>query len=262
MSWDRLVEFVQAEAPSFVASLEGVVADDIVRVEDEYRVQLPATYRQYLLRMGVNSAEFYLFGPSHNHRFADIVERLPEATYPTHEYFKIAYAQDETMISPLDYFLDLKRNDGVDAPIVMFEGGEDEEFVLENVQEHGFTFLEQAYRRLFGHVANLARLERKLLTILSSAPARETLSMAHLVEVLKEMRFDLALPALARVTCLRRGSVWAVVDVHASGRGLAISLWSTERGTLEALTDQLSLRFPDARVTDRGRPPRPRHSAS
>lgn len=256
VSWDSLMAFVQTEAPSFAASLEGVAQEDIVTVEDRYRVHLPESYRQFLLTLGMNSAGFYLFGPSHSHRFADVVAQMPEASYPVQEYFRVAYVTDSTMISPLDYFLDLKRSDGVDAPIVMFEGDEDEEFVAENVQEHGFTFLEQTYRRFFGHLANLDLPERALLTILSAAPQRDTLSMTALVAVLNEMRFDPALPSLSRVSCLRRGGVWAVVDVHAAGRGLAISLWSKERSTLEAVTDQLSIRFPDARVTDRGRPPR------
>jgi len=254
VSWDSLLAFIRAEAPSFAASLEGVALEDIVHVENEYQVHLPESYRQFLLTVGANSAGFYLFGPSQNHRFADVVAQIPEESYPKQDYFKIAYAVDE-MINPSDHFLDLKRSDGVDAPIVMFEG--DEEFSVESVQEYGFTFLEHAYRRFFGHLADLPLPEAALVTILNVAPQRNVLSMAALVAVLNEMRFDLALPTLSRVSCLRRDSVWAVVDVHAGGRGLAITLWSKERGTLGAVTDQLSVRFPDAIVTDLGRPPQP-----
>src|SRR5262249_46740754 len=151
----------------FVAALEGVTPDEIARVEREYQIRLPDSYRQFVLNMGANSAGFHLFGPTQNQRFPDVAAQVPDESYPTQEYFKIARADDERMINAPDHFLDLRRSDGMDAPIVAFEA--DEEFTLENVRDYGFTFLEQADRRLFGHLANLRSPERALLTILSAA---------------------------------------------------------------------------------------------
>ena len=68
MSWDSLIAFVEAEAPSFIAALKGASPEDIARVEEDYRVRLPDHYRRFLLLMGEDGAGFHLFGASQNQR--------------------------------------------------------------------------------------------------------------------------------------------------------------------------------------------------
>ena len=250
MSWDHLVELVRSEAPSLLASVTGVPPLEIAGVEEQYHVRLPEAYRQYLLVMGEDSAGFHLFGPSWNHRFRDVVARIPEDTCPVEKYFKIAYADDAAMISPPDYFLDLTRSDGLDAPILAFEGGED--FNPDDIQQEGFTFLECAYRRLFGHIANSRLPERALMTI---PVHRHAITITALRSVLEATGFAAALEPLARVVCLRRDAVWAMVDLDAEERDFAISLWSRDRASLEALLDQLSVRFGGAETAYRSRHP-------
>lgn len=251
MSWDSLLAFVRSEAPAFVDSMKGVTRQDIALVETHYRIDLPEAYRQFLLLMGEDGAGFSLFGPSQNQRFRDVIAHIPEASWPVQEYFKISFADDSAMVSPPDYFLDLTRADGNDAPVVMFE--DDEEFSREDVQERGFTFLEQLHRRLFGHVANDRLPERALVAVPIESNA---LTMPLLIAMLEEMRFARALDPLVRVRCLRREGMWALVDVDPGGHEFAMSFWSDERSRLAAVIDQLSVRFPDAVAVDRGRSPK------
>jgi len=255
MSWDSLIAFVEAEAPSFIAALKGASPEDIARVEEDYRVRLPDHYRRFLLLMGEDGAGFHLFGASQNQRFADLVSQLPDDSYPMRQYFKIAYAVNQSMVSQFDHFLDLMRSDGADAPIVMFEP--DDEFTPEAVQDRGFTFLEQAYRRLFAHLADERLPERTLFAIPNPSVERGRLSIDAVVAVLGQMHFTIAVEPVPRVSCLRREDMWAQVAVHLDGRGFAVSLWSSERPRLEAVADQLLIRFPDASARNRGRLQKP-----
>jgi hypothetical protein len=253
VSWAGLVAFAQAEAPSFFASLKGVSPVVIAAVEQEYGVRLPDSYRQFLLLMGDDSAGFHLFGSGQNQRFADVVARLPEQSSAVQEFFNIAFADDPSMVSPPDHFLDLTRSDGLDAPIVLFEGGDD--FNREDVREKGFTFLEQAYRRIFSYLADQRLTERALFAISNPPPDRSTLSISVVVSALERMHFAVAVQPLARVTCMRRADAWALVDEHLGGRGFAISLWSSDRSAVDVIVDQLLLSFPHATANYRPRPP-------
>ena len=252
MSWDRLVAFVQMEAPSFMASVKGVSPDEIARVESDYRLRLPDNYRRFLLLMGDDSAGFYLFGRGQDQRFANLITHGSDASYPE-RYFKIARAIDDSLVTRLDHFLDLARTDGVDAPIVMFETDGDEDFDPDNVIEKGFTFLEHAYRRLFAHVADERAPERVMVAIPSGPGGNEPSSLGDVVRVLEQMRFTLALGPLERVAGLRRGDIWALVATHLDGRGFAVSLWSDERSGLEGPSDQLLIHYPNATAHSRGR---------
>src|SRR4051812_34822619 len=123
MSWDRLVAFAQAEAPAFLSSVKGVSPADIERVESECQVRLPENYRRFLMLMGEDSAGFQLFGRTQNHRLADVLaQRTEDDSYPLQEFFPISYSADNSMATRIDHFLDLSGSDGVDAPIVMFNG--------------------------------------------------------------------------------------------------------------------------------------------
>jgi SMI1 / KNR4 family (SUKH-1) len=247
VSWDRLIGFAELEAPSFVASLVGVPLDEIAAIEHQYDVRLPANYKQFLLLMGAESGGFHLFGPNQNQRFRDVVAQLPDESSPVQEYFKIAFAGDDSRVNPPDHFLDLTRSDGIDAPIVMFESGG--EFNREEVQEKGFTFLEQTYRRLFAFLA-----EQRLLQPAMVAVPTDEHSFTTIVSDLANMNFEVVLPSLPRVSCLRRPGLWAVASVHVAGRGVALNFWSDDARALSVVVDQLLVRFPAATYRARSSP--------
>jgi hypothetical protein len=141
----------------------------------------------------------------------------------------------------------------VDAPIVLFEGGED--FNRADIREKGFTFLEQAYRRLFAHLADERLQERALVAISNPTPDQRTVSIGVVAKVFEQMRFADALPPLPRVDCLRRDDVWSVIDEHLGGQGVAVSLWSSDRRSLDVIVDQLLILYPHATIHDRPRRP-------
>lgn len=244
MDWNALSAFVRAEAPDFAASLQGVAPEAVERVEQESGVRLPLNYRQFVTTMGIEAAGFYLFGPGHSQKFNELAAELPAETYPGHRYFKIAFPVDESAISPPDYFLDLSRSDGVDAAVVVFEDVGD--FRPENVRDLDFTFGEQVARRLFTFLVLERALERATVVLGSLTRAQGEESKREILALLDRAGFSRVLPQLLRVGCLRRRDVYAMVDEHAEGLSVVVSLGSQDAVALTALLDQLRDRFPQA----------------
>jgi hypothetical protein len=252
MNWDALAAFISAEDPAFASLLRGVPHEELARVEEEFGLRLPLNYRQFVTTMGKDSAGLYLFGPSQNQTFDDLLIYLPDDSYPAERYFRIAFPVDDSDISPPDYFLDLSRSDGVDAPVVMFE--DTGSFKTEDVEETGFTFGEQVTRRVFT-VLVLDRLpERATLVLARPSPELMKATKGAVLTLLGTMGFVPVLPELERVSCLRRGRLGALVDERVNGLAVAISIGSDDAMSLEVVLDQLLERFPDGLVNRPGGP--------
>jgi hypothetical protein len=252
MDWNALVDFIQSEDEGFMAAVRGVLPEELERAEQNNAVRLPASYRQFVALMGRDSAGFCLFSSSESQNFDDLVASLPTESYPAGRYFKIAFPIDESDISPFDYFLDLSRSDGVDAPIVMFE--DIGEFRERDVREVEFTFGEQVQRRIFAFLV-LEPAPRQAMLVTSNATREESeASKRAALALLERTGFARVLPDLPRVTCLRRGTLAALVDEIGSGLGVVITLGGDDERTLEVVLDQLLERFPDAIVNRAGGP--------
>lgn len=252
MDWEALTNFIRVEAPDFMVSLQGVPLDDLERTEKAAAIRLPDNYRQFVAMMGRFSAGFSLFSSSESHNFDDLTAALPAESYPGKRYFKIAFPIDDSDISPPDYFLDLSRSDGVDAPIVMFEdiGG----FKERDVREVGFTFGEYITRRIFTFLV-LDRAPRRAMLVTARRSREESnASKRAIVALLEKMGFTTVLPDLPRVSCYRRGSLAALVDEVGNGLGVVISFGGDDERALEVVLDQLLERFPDAIVNRPGGP--------
>jgi hypothetical protein len=257
MNWDPLADFIQAEDPAFVALLQGVAAKDLARVERECAIRLPRSYRGFALMMGTDSDGCYLFGPHRNQKFDDLVAQLPPRTYPGQHYFKIGSAQDPSEISPADYFLDLTRSDGVDAPLVMFEDAADlgpEGFRREYVRDMYVTFGEQATISIFTFLVLDRAPEHARVVIGALSPAERQAANAAATERLRRMNFDPVLPSNARVSSFRRGQLGALVTVREELRCVTIHLSGDKGPSLRVVVDQLRDHFPDAAMRGPGGP--------
>jgi SMI1/KNR4 family protein SUKH-1 len=251
MNWTRVLEFIDSADPSFAAKMRGVQLQDIDACEAGLNIRLPETYRQFLLTMGVHSGDFHPIAASQNHSFYDVMELLPEEDYPADRYFRVSFASDESQISPPDYFLDLARSDGDDAPLVIFEGGGG--FKPDSVRDTGFTFGEHVMERVFQFFEFDRRSAAETILISNLPPDEARNRMGTALDLLTRMRFDLVLPPLPRVACLRRGGMSAVVAVRELTSLLRIRISSADRKELSVLVDQILLSLPGAELYSRKR---------
>jgi hypothetical protein len=257
VQWEPLADFIRTEDPSFAASVQGVPLEEIERVERENGIRLPRSYRGFLQMMGRDSDGFDLFGPHRNHRFGDLVERLPARSYPGRSYFKIGLACDPSEISPPDYFLDLTRSDGLDAPIVMFE--DDDELELEDfdpgrVRDTPFTFGEQATNRVFTFLVLDRSAETSRIIIGAQSREERRTVNSDVIALLRGMKFDAVLPADPLISTFRRGSLGVLVNVREDLRCVAVNLGGEEGPPVKVVVDQVLGRYPDAAVRGSGGP--------
>lgn len=254
MDWDALTQFIRTEDPAFAASVQGVSREELEGVESARGIRLPRDYRRFLQLMGRDSDGFYLFGPHRNQRFDELLAQVSPRLYPEQRYFKIAFAVEPSEISPSDYFLDLARSNGADAPIVMFQDDEDsgiDDFKPEYVRETPFTFTEQATVRLFTFFVLDRAADRARFVM--GAMSAESRGAAHdnAIELLGKMNFDPVLPSSSAVATFRRGPFGALVTVREDLRCVTIDLGG-DRSGVKVVVDQLLLQFPAAAVSGSG----------
>jgi hypothetical protein len=252
MERNVLIDFIRTEAPEFAASLQGAQVAQVELAERLAGVRLPLTYRDFVLTMGVDSGGLSLFGASENQDFNRLVKRLPPRTYPADRYFKIAFADDPSDISPPDYFLDLARGDAVDAPIVAFE--DIGQFVPDMVNDVGMTFGEQLTDRVFSFLLIDPAPEQFSVVIGNLSREQGSASKRAAMTALNDMGFSRALPELPRVACFRRARLAVVLNVQVEGLSIALNFGGFDPQEREVVLDQLQLRFPSAAL-NRFRPP-------
>jgi hypothetical protein len=123
MDWDRVAEFVRARDPEGARTMAGVSPETLAELEAQTASPLPQNYIEFMKRMGDDSCGMVLF-PGAEHwspaLLLDWAER-GAAGYPADRYFKIAVRDEAPKVVDPNYYLDLKRSDGVDAPIVAFD---------------------------------------------------------------------------------------------------------------------------------------------
>lgn len=185
----------------------------------------------FLQVLGQEGGAFRPFGKTMQHNFYDLVQQLPAEDYPGDKFFKIAFETDSSLVAFYDLFLDLRRSDGEDAPLVTFEDGV--ELSPGAVNEVGLTFDERMMERVFSFFALNRCAERSIVTV-DSIQLRD-----KAVGLLTSMAFQHVLPSLPRIICLRRGTFCALVKVVADTQTLDVKLGADERTPLGIIVEQL-----------------------
>jgi hypothetical protein len=246
MNWQKALEFINAADPEFTEKMKGVPSTNIEAAEAGCQVRLPEAYREFLLLMGVASGGFVATVAGQTHSFYEVMERLPDEDYPLDRYFRVSFASDETQVSPPDYFLDLSRSDGEDAPLVTFEGGGG--FNPDEVVETGFTFGEQVTERIFRYFEFNKQPDSDRVFQLGLDRKEMPLHMTAAIELLGRMRFEHALTPLPRIACLHRPGASAIVAIREPNELVKVNIAAGSLPELRALVDQLLVGLPGAEL--------------
>ena len=240
MNWDLFIDFIKAQDPAFIAARQGVPLDDIKQCEAGCKIALPKSYVNFLQLMGQAGGKFRPFGATMEHNFYDLVEQLPAEDYPGDQFFKIAAETDSSLVAYYDLFLDLRRSDGEDAPLVTFEDGV--ELRPGAVNEVGLTFDESMMESVFTFFALHRRAKRAVVTVDSTQLRDKT------VGLLMHMGFQQVWSPLPRIACLRRDTFCALVKVGEDTRTLDVELGADDNKSLGIAVEQLLSSLPGART--------------
>lgn len=119
-----IIDFIDARLPGFAGAIKGSATEFIEELQTRTSKPLPRLYVEFLRMMGDDSSVFPVF-PGHVWSTAALIDCWPGdecVAYDKSRYFKISLnAGGSSALSHEDYFLDLARSDGEDAPIVSFE---------------------------------------------------------------------------------------------------------------------------------------------
>jgi hypothetical protein len=237
-----------AKDPTFAASLEGVSREDVAELELGLSIVLPRGYVDFLTSMGRSSDGFHPFTPLQNHEFDELLDDLPPRNYDADRLFKVSLASDPEEVSPLDYFLDLTRSDGDDAPLVM--APHDGPIQSDSILEIGLTFGEHIMARLFTFLELHRRPENASVVVGGLERRQAQLRRNESLQLLQRIALTPALPPLPRVVCLTSATVSALVNIDEYTRTLEIELGADDRSALVAVVDGVSSRLSGATLLE------------
>src|SRR5262249_49948442 len=160
-----------------------------------------------LRTMGESSGQLYPFG-NYIHTFSALLEQLEAEDDPVERFFRVAFMAQEFATDPIDMYLDLRRSDGHDAPLVELEApfGPDEE----NFGEDHLRFAERLVYNIFSRLDVDQRKYGARVVVFGSNPTE--IKQAAL-SLLIRSGFAAALPELARVACLSRASASVLMSI-------------------------------------------------
>lgn len=201
MQWSELYAFMLSRVPTLAEQVVGVPCDQIAELEQGLGIRLPRFYVGFLATMGVDSGSFVPFTSSHEHDFYDLVEALPPDYYPPHDFFKVAYECNEGRTPMYDYFLDLRRSDGEDAPLVLFEDGI-AGFTAEMVGDLGTSLAEELASGAWEMFEGRARPHDRILMVHANREQAIEGARGRVLALLEHHGVVRSLPALPRLDCL------------------------------------------------------------
>ncbi|WP_163999707.1 SMI1/KNR4 family protein [Pyxidicoccus caerfyrddinensis] len=254
MDWPLVIEFIRQRDPAFMSRVEGVPAAAVAALAAGRGVTLPASYVEFLRRMGSNSNGYAPFGPTQDHGLAAIAERLDdEDAAPSGRFFPVAIETDESLDPLYDYCLDLQRGDGDDAPLVMLEPGVDLEW--QTPVEISETFGERITASVFNHFALRRLAGRDVVSVGGTLQAGEgRAALQRALVLLQRAGFAPVLSLSGRVACLQAGPLSVDARVNENYELLTLRLGGDDPRAVTTLAEQLLTDLPGAR-----RPVGPRH---
>ncbi|WP_164018146.1 SMI1/KNR4 family protein [Pyxidicoccus trucidator] len=247
-----MIEFIRQRDPAFLSQVEGMPDAAISALAADRGVTLPATYVEFLRRMGGHSHGYTPFGATQDHGFAAIAERLEAERLddkddaPPGRFFPVAIETDLSLVALYDHYLDLQRGDGDDAPLVTLEQGVP--FRWQTPDETGETCGERIAASVFNHFELRLRANRDVVALggaLQAGQGRAALQQA--LALLQRAGFAPVLPLLGRVACLQAGPLSVLAKVNENYELLTLRIGSDDALAVKELVSQLLAGLPGAR---------------
>lgn len=242
MEWADLLAFIQEKDPAYLRTIRGVPRAEIAQCEASCAITLPKIYVDFVATMGDDAGAFDPFGAMEIWHFRDLVEELPAESYPQDELFKVSIDDDPGAISPQDKFVDLRRSDGMDAPLVLYEDGGS--FSWKSVVRSGYSLGEWLTTRIFDVFELDRRPHIRSLCIIFETAREQRQNRPVVLDMLTKMGFRPALPSLSGISCVQRPSCSARFRAVDEIDGLTIKLGAESRRDLDVITEQFRDRFP------------------
>jgi hypothetical protein len=254
MDWPLVIEFIRQRDPAFLSRVEGVPDAAVAALAAGRGVTLPASYVEFLRRIGVSSNGYAPFGSTQDHGIAAIAARLDDDdAAPSGRFFPVAIETDESLDPLYDHWLDLQRGDGDDAPLVMLEQGVDLEW--QTPVETSETFGERITASVFSHFALRRLAGRDVVSVGGTLQAGEgRAALQRALARLQRAGFAPVLPLSGRVACLQAGPLSVYARVNENYELLTLRLGGDDLRSVTELAEQLLADLPGAR-----RPVGPRH---
>lgn len=247
MEWADLLAFIQKKEPTYLQTVRGIPRTEITRIETTYSIILPKIYVDFVETMGASFGAFEPFGGTQICEFPALVRELPSESYPQDRFFKVSIDDSPGAIGSYDTFLDLRRSDGCDAPLVWFE--DVIPFSPGSVEDFGYSLGEWLTLQVFDTFELDRRPHIVTVSIVFETGHEQKQNRPVVLDILGKMGFRPALPPLPAVTCLQRPSCSARFRPANTVDGLSIRMGAENRRDLDIMIEQLRDRYPSLMVT-------------
>jgi hypothetical protein len=242
MDWNNLLAFIREKDPSYLGAVRGVPRAEIAQCEANCALTLPTFYVDFIATMGAEAGSFEPFGAMEIWHFRELLDELPAESYPQEQLFKVSINDDPGAISPLDKFIELRRSDGSDAPLVLFEDGGP--FSWRAVVKSGYSLAEWLATRVFDFFELDRRPHTTSLCVIFETAREMRENRPAALDMLTKMGFVPALPSYRATAWLRRPSCSARLRELDELDGLSIKIGAESRRELDVIIEQLRDRFP------------------
>lgn len=246
--WDPILGFIRRSSPEHATAFVGITREEIAEWEARCAVSLPTIYRGFLAAMGADCDDFHPFGVSQVCDFHALIVRLPATNYPGDRYFKVSCEGSPEAVTFYDTFIDLRRSDGDDAPLVRFE--DDEWFAQEDVIEVGFTLGEELMRSAFDRFQLGRRPASNKVSIFCESASEIAPTMRRLHAHMRERGLADELPGSPRVACLHSEPCSVLLESHESLKILRVAIGAQAVRVASAFVEELLDQFPHAMTLD------------
>jgi len=249
MNWSDIFTFMTDRDPEFITTITGSNRNDINTCQRELDINFPASYVDFLLTMGVDTGRYHPFGKFMDSNFYRVLRQIPPEEYDIHDYFLIARDTVESRCPPYDLYLDMGRNDGHDAELVLAENGS--EWAPEDRVR--LTLLERLSASAWRGFDALRFEHNRAIHVHTKDAAELIEARERSVELLTKQGFSPSLPALERIICLETSTMTAITELDEVLRMAVVVVAGNDEKELGLMVELFLDNIPRASVDEKAK---------